>query len=59
MATPFPPDLIGIFEIELMSFLLPKCTSNFALIAGSSKQGKALLASVGWNCVTAINLQIN
>jgi hypothetical protein len=29
---------------------------NLALSAGSSKQGKALRASVDWNCVTATHL---
>ncbi len=30
---------------------------NVAFKAGSSKQGKTLLASVGWNCVAAIVLE--
>lgn len=30
---------------------------NFAFIAGSSKHGKARLASVGWNCVAATQLK--
>ncbi len=32
-------------------------TINTAFMAGSSKHGKALLASVGWNWVTANHLQ--
>ena len=48
---------MGIFDIEVMSFVRPKVTANFALIAGSSRHGKALLASVGWNWVTAIYLK--
>ena len=52
-----PLVLMGMLAIEDISFLLPKLTAYFALIAGSSKQGKALLASVGWNCVTAIYLK--
>ena len=42
-----PLVLIGMLAIEDISFFLPKVTAYFALIAGSSKQGKALLASVG------------
>ena len=42
-----PSFLMGIFDIEVMSFVRPKVTANFALIAGSSRHGKALLASVG------------
>jgi hypothetical protein len=38
---------MGILDIEVMSFVRPKLTANFALIAGSSRHGKALLASVG------------
>ena len=52
-----PSFLMGIFDIEVMSFVRPKVTANFALIAGSSRHGKALLASVGWNWVTAIYLK--
>lgn len=32
---------------------------NLALSAGSSKQGNARRASVGWNCVVAIHLKVN
>ena len=49
MGCPFPPSLIGMLEIEDMFLVLPKLTSNFALIPGSSMQGNALLASVAWN----------
>lgn len=37
---------------------LAKLMVNFALKEGSSKQGKALLASVGENCVLAAYLKI-
>ena len=47
MGTPSPFSSMGIFEIEDISLVLPKDTLNLAFIAGSSKQGKALLASVG------------
>lgn len=36
-----------------LSFGAETVTSNTALIAGSSQQGKHLRASVGSNCVTA------
>ena len=39
----------GIFDNEVIFFGLPMDNLNFAFIAGSSKQGKARLASVGWN----------
>lgn len=31
---------------------------NFAFKEGSSKQGNAFLASVGWNCVAPIHLKL-
>jgi len=57
MGNPSPSGLIGMFEIDDISLVLPKLTSNFALNAGSSKHGKALRASVGSNCVTATYLK--
>ena len=57
MGTPVPSFLMGILDIDVMSLVLPNFTEKFALIAGSSKQGKALLASVGWNWVTAMYLE--
>ena len=57
IGTPLLPSTIGMLEMEVISFCLPKLTLNLALMAGSSKQGKARLASVGWNCVTAMYLE--
>ena len=46
-----------MFESDPMSsFLLPRLTSNVAFKAGSSKQGKALRASVDSNWVVASHL---
>lgn len=45
-------DKVLIFEGRAMLIV------NLALNDGSSKQGKALLASVGENCVLAIHLLI-
>ena len=56
IGTPFLPSTIGMLEMEVISFFLPRLTLNLALMAGSSKQGKARLASVGWNWVTAMYL---
>ena len=42
-----PVSSIGMFEIDDISFRRPKLTVYLALTAGSSKQGKARLASVG------------
>lgn len=39
-------------------FLCPMLISNLALKAGSSKHGKAALAEVGSNCVTASGLKL-
>ena len=57
IGTPLLPSTIGMLEMEVISFCLPRLTLNLALMAGSSKQGKARLASVGWNCVTAMYLE--
>ena len=51
-----PSSTVGMFDIEDMSFVRPKWILNLAFKAGSSKHGKALLASVGWNWVTAMYL---
>ena len=56
IATPFPFSSIGILEMEDISLVRPRETLNLAFNAGSSKHGKALLASVGWNWVTAMYL---
>ena len=48
--------LSGMLDTEDMCVSLARWTSNVALRAGSSKHGKAFLASVGWNCVTANTL---
>ena len=57
IGTPLWPSTIGMLEMEVISFCLPRLTLNLALMAGSSKQGKARLASVGWTCVTAMYLE--
>jgi hypothetical protein len=50
------PIFLGIFDMADNSFGLAKLILNLALSAGSSKQGKAWRASVGWNWVVAIHL---
>jgi hypothetical protein len=50
------PIFLGIFDMTDNSFGLAKLILNLALSAGSSKQGKAWRASVGWNWVVAIHL---
>lgn len=47
-----------VLDRVLMLVGLVKLISNFALKDGSSKQGNALLASVGENWVLASNLKI-
>ena len=49
-------DFSGILERAVRSFGTQSVTSNVALSAGSSQQGRARRASVGSNCVTAPNL---
>lgn len=43
----------GMFERELLSTFLSRTTENLALMAGSSKQGKALRAAVAAKNVVA------
>lgn len=43
------------FDMELMCLGLAIAMVNLAFRAGSSKQGNAFLASVGWNCVAPIH----
>lgn len=43
----------GMLESDMRSFFLTNVTANVAFMAGSSKHGKAFLASVGSNCVVA------
>ena len=45
-------DSFGILESALYSLSCSMLMVNVAFIAGSSKQGKALRASVGWKSVT-------
>lgn len=47
----------GIFESDDILFGLARLILNFDLKIGSSKQGNALLASVGENCVLSTVLQ--
>lgn len=47
----------GMFEMAVMLLGRAMLIWNLALSAGSSKQGKARRASVGWNCVVAIHLK--
>ena len=42
-----------MLDRDCQVFLLTTVIVNLALNPGSSKQGKAFLASVGWNCVVA------
>jgi len=46
MGTPSLPSLMGMLEMEVMFRQRPRLTSNSAFKAGSSRQGKALRASV-------------
>lgn len=48
--------VLGIFDNDVMFHSLAIDILNLALYAGSSKQGNARLASVGWNCVAANHL---
>jgi hypothetical protein len=50
--------LSGILDKAVIFFRLVILMSNLALYKGSSKQGKAILANCGSNCVTAIHLHI-
>ena len=43
----------AILDKDCQPFLLMTVMVNLAFNSGSSKQGKAFLASVGWNCVVA------
>ena len=49
--------LMGMLETELMLVERPRVMSKVAFRAGSSRQGNAWRASVGWNWVTASHLQ--
>ena len=49
-------ETFGMLAMDVMCVSLPKVILKVALRAGSSKQGKALRASVASNCVDAINL---
>lgn len=49
-------EAIGMFERAVMCDFLHSVVVNVALIPGSSKQGKAFLASVAWYCVVAMYL---
>jgi len=44
--------------MELMCLGLAIAMENFAFKEGSSKQGNAFLASVGWNWVAPIHLKL-
>ena len=48
--------VMGMLDAELMLTDRPRVMANVALRAGSSRQGNAWRASVGWNCVTASHL---
>ena len=50
--------VFGIFVIDVILVSRAMCTVNLAFIAGSSKQGKALLAEIDWNCVDATRLKL-
>ena len=47
---------MGMLEAELMFVERPKVMSKVAFSAGSSRQGNAWRASVGWNWVAASHL---
>ena len=49
--------MTGIFDKAVIFFCLPRDIEKVALRLGSSIQGKALLASVGENCVAATHLK--
>lgn len=48
---------LGMFEMDVMFLGRAMLIWNRAFKAGSSKHGKARLASVAWNCVVAIHLR--
>ena len=48
--------IIGIFDMDFMCLFLTSFTLKEAFISGSSKHGKAFLASVASICVVAIYL---
>lgn len=50
---------LGIFDMVDRCFGRAIFNANFAFRAGSSKHGKALRASVAWNCVEANHLRCN
>ena len=47
----------GMLDIDVIFVNRPRLTVYLAFNAGSSRQGNALLASVGWNWVTAMYLK--
>lgn len=49
-------DRRGMLESAVMFCVLARKILNVAFISGSSKQGKARLASIAWNCVDATQL---